>query len=106
MMFCPKCGSILKTQTNAKGKPEQVCSCGFTTAIKEDTTIKEKIDNSQDNIEVVDDKDSVHPLTNAECPKCGHKKAYYWLRQTRSGDEPETKFFKCEKCKHTWREYD
>ncbi|MEK6946569.1 MAG: transcription factor S, partial [Nanoarchaeota archaeon] len=35
-----------------------------------------------------------------------HKTAYFWLVQTRAGDEPETKFLKCEKCGHTWRDYD
>ncbi|MBI2108536.1 transcription factor S, partial [Candidatus Woesearchaeota archaeon] len=32
--------------------------------------------------------------------------AYFWLVQTRAGDEPETKFLRCEKCSHTWRDYD
>ena len=36
--------------------------------------------------------------------KCGGKEAYYWLIQTRSADEPPTQFFKCVKCKHTWRD--
>ena len=44
--------------------------------------------------------------TYYECPKCRHKKAYYWTVQTRAGDEAETKFLKCEKCSHTWRDYD
>ena len=43
------------------------------------------------------------PLTDADCPKCEHEKAYYWLVQTRAGDEADTKFLKCEKCKHTSR---
>ncbi len=105
MMFCPKCGSLLKTRTNAKGKAEQYCSCGFSTAVKEEETIKEVIEQD-DEISVIEDKDNIHPLTDALCPKCGHNKAYFWLQQTRAGDEPETKFFKCEKCKHVWRDYD
>ena len=40
------------------------------------------------------------------CPECGHDKAYYELKQTRSGDEAPTRFFECEKCKHKWRAYD
>jgi DNA-directed RNA polymerase subunit M len=31
--------------------------------------------------------------------------AYFWTQQTRGADEPETRFFKCTKCSHTWREY-
>ncbi|GAI81579.1 unnamed protein product, partial [marine sediment metagenome] len=34
-----------------------------------------------------------------------NEKAYFWSVQTRSGDEAETKFFKCTKCEFTWREY-
>ena len=38
------------------------------------------------------------------CPKCGHTAAYFMEVQTRSADEPATLFFRCEKCKHNWRE--
>lgn len=46
------------------------------------------------------------PTTKIFCPKCGHNTAYYWMIQTRAGDEPPTRFFKCVKCGHVWREYD
>ena len=46
--------------------------------------------------------DGVIPQGQSEC---GLGKARFWLVQTRASDEPETKFFKCEKCKHTWRDY-
>ena len=45
------------------------------------------------------------PVVAEVCTKCGNKTAYFWTAQTRSADEAETKFFKCTKCKHTWREY-
>ncbi|MBD3310349.1 transcription factor S, partial [Candidatus Woesearchaeota archaeon] len=45
------------------------------------------------------------PVTKAECPKCHNKEAYYWEVQTRAADEPPTKFLKCTKCKHIWRDY-
>ena len=44
------------------------------------------------------------PKTRAECPKCRHHEAFYWLVQTRSADESSTQFFRCVKCSHTWRE--
>ena len=40
------------------------------------------------------------------CPECGHDKAYYELKQTRSADEAPTRFFECAKCGHKWRDYD
>ena len=104
MIFCPKCGSLLKTKQQ-KTKAVQFCSCGFSSDVKEEnSSIKETVTSDQDDIQVVEKAD-IHPLTYADCPKCGHGKAYYWLKQTRSGDEPETKFYRCEKCKHTWRDY-
>jgi DNA-directed RNA polymerase subunit M len=39
------------------------------------------------------------------CPKCGHDEVMFWMMQTRSADEPMTRFYRCLRCKHTWREY-
>jgi len=46
------------------------------------------------------------PKTDVMCPECKNRTAYWWLRQLRSADESETRFFKCTKCAYTWREYD
>jgi len=47
------------------------------------------------------------PTTEKTCSKCHGKRAYWWVIQTRSSDEPPTRFYRCtnEKCKYTWREY-
>ena len=105
MMFCPKCGSILVPKKE-KDKRVLACSCGYTDKSTEKKMIKEVIEKEK-KLEVVDDdKENTLPTIDEECPKCKHKTAYYWLVQTRSGDEAETKFYKCVNCKHTWREYD
>ena len=44
-------------------------------------------------------------LEKEKCPKCGNMEAYSWQRQTRGGDEPATRFYRCVKCSKTWREY-
>ena len=46
-----------------------------------------------------------YPKAKILCPKCGHKEAYWYLQQTRGGDEPQTKFLCCTKCGYKWREY-
>ena len=46
------------------------------------------------------------PTIAIRCPECGHDIAEWWLRQLRSADESEVRFFRCVKCRHTWREYD
>ena len=40
-----------------------------------------------------------------DCKKCENTEAYFWTLQTRSADEPETRFFKCTKCSTVHREY-
>ena len=106
MMFCPKCGSILLPKKEG-GKKLLACTCGYKTKEVSQATIREeKVDKTKE-VEVVDKSElETLPKMDAECPKCKHKKAYFWLVQTRAGDEPETKFLKCEKCGHTWRDYD
>lgn len=106
MLFCPKCGSLLKSK-DEKGKKVLHCSCGFTNKDVENVQIKETVITDKKEIEVVssEDEEKTLPLIDADCPKCKHKKAYYWLQQTRAGDEPETKFLRCQKCKKTWRDY-
>lgn len=103
-MFCPKCGSLLKPKVEG-GKKIMVCSCGFKDKKAEKVELKEKVKTPGKEIEIVPEDDTTLPLTEAKCPKCGHPRAFYWLVQTRAGDEPETKFLKCEKCKHVWRDY-
>ncbi|MBU1975021.1 MAG: transcription factor S [Nanoarchaeota archaeon] len=104
MMFCPKCGTILKPKKD-KNKKVLHCSCGFNTKDIEGARIQETVRKEKD-IEVVPDDEKTLPIADdVQCEKCKNKKAYYWLVQTRAGDEPETKFLRCTKCKHTWRDY-
>lgn len=103
-MFCEKCGSILRPKERA-GKRILFCSCGFTKVPGDDVSaeIKETLEVGK-KIEVIE-KLETNPKVKITCEKCGNKAAYYWTQQTRSADEPETRFFKCTKCNHTWREY-
>ncbi|MFC1648662.1 transcription factor S [Nanoarchaeota archaeon] len=102
-MFCPKCGAILRPK-KMKGKNILSCSCGHS-AKDAKAEIKEVIQKEKE-IEIIQEgqKDQSLPITDAKCPDCGNDKARYWLQQMRSGDEPETKFMKCTKCKHIWRD--
>lgn len=103
-MFCPKCGSILLPKKTGE-KSGMGCSCGYVdkagsgkiTEKLPDKPVEEKYEAGEEKISA--------PLTDAECPKCQHGKAYYWTRQTRAGDEGETKFHQCAKCKYKWRDY-
>lgn len=76
--------------------------CSYVTNDDIDMEIKEKIDEKVEVV-VVENKDSVNPVTSFPCRKCANKKAYFWLQQMRAGDEPESKFYKCTKCENVER---
>lgn len=107
--FCPKCKSILRPKKDEDGKVFMYCTCGYTSkpssASITDKKKEVKIEDQQEEVSVIEKDINTLPITKDECPKCGNKEAYYWLQQTRAGDEAETKFMKCTKCKHTWRDY-
>jgi DNA-directed RNA polymerase subunit M len=103
-MFCPKCGALIMPKKE-DGKTVLKCSCGFESKDKVDGTIKEEIKKEEFTKGVADEAFETLPITEADCPKCKHKKAYFWEVQTRAADEAPTKFLKCEKCKHIWRDY-
>lgn len=101
MEFCPKCGSVLIEKRKNFG----CARCSYVAKGKIKIESSEQLKEKKATA-VVKEKDmDVMPVTSAVCPKCGNKEAYFWTSQTRSGDEAETRFFKCTKCKHTWREY-
>lgn len=102
-MFCPKCGSLMRPKAEGT-KKRLVCSCGHKSSEKI-IELKEKVSAPFENVGVVHNDFDVHPKTKEKCPKCNNEEAHYWHVQTRSADEPETKFLRCTKCRHTWRDY-
>jgi len=105
-MFCPQCKALLLPQKEGK-KVILSCTCGYSLGAKQEIHLSEQVRlKKQDEIEVIEKKVETLPKTkDEECPKCKHKDAYYWLLQTRSSDEAATRFFRCVKCSHTWRQY-
>lgn len=103
-MFCPKCGSILKPKIRGDKKFLE-CSCGYKVET-EGVYFKEKVTKPIQKIEVAEESMNTLPKTEARCLKCDNKEAYWWLVQTRAADEAATRFLKCTKCNHTWREND
>jgi transcription factor S len=103
MMFCPKCGAMLRPKV-VRDKKVLGCSCGYNADKASSTvTFTEKREDKIREVEVVEKETSVHPIVDEECPKCKNPKAYFWSQQMRAGDEPETQFFKCTECGHQWR---
>jgi len=101
MEFCPKCGAVLIAKRKNYGCPR----CSYSSKGKVKLMISEKIEGKK-KIAVINQKDTeTHPITAETCKKCNNPNSFFWTIQTRSGDEAETKFFKCTKCSHTWRDY-
>ncbi|WP_459201272.1 transcription factor S [Methanococcus sp. CF] len=102
--FCPKCNNIMLP----KGGVLKCVVCKHEEEIGEanhEYALKEKIETKKQDVTVIENVETL-PTTRIECPNCGNMEAFWWLQQTRCADEPETRFYKCKKCSHTWREYD
>jgi DNA-directed RNA polymerase subunit M len=101
MEFCEKCGGMILVQEN-----KIACAgCGYRLKKKPKIEASEKA-GQKEVVEVIKEgADNTYPIIDMECPQCKNKKSYFWTMQTRAGDESETKFYKCTKCKYTWRKY-
>ena len=101
MKFCPKCGSLLIQKT----KRFACVKCSYSTKEKIKIMASEKL-KKETKIGVLHEKDAnVWPTVAETCPKCGNDQAYHFTAQMRAADEAETRFYKCTKCKHSWRKY-
>ncbi len=106
MEFCPKCKSMM---VPVKGVSKcRNSKCGYVKEKEADhESLMSKAARSDREVTVLEgNTDQGLPTTSVRCEGCGHNVAYWWLRQLRSADESETRFFKCTKCSMTWREYD
>ena len=106
MDFCPNCESHLKKNSDG------LLACPKCQFVKEGDA-KEDTKKSEDvNSEflVMDETDmnqskGLESTVKIDCEKCHNTEGVWWTFQTRSADEPETKFYICTKCNHTWRDY-
>jgi len=89
-----------------KGKGEMQCpNCKSTSKGEMKVSEKKRKEEHKIRFDVVDANKELLPKTKERCPECQNEEAYHWEIQTRAGDEPATRFYKCTKCKHVWRDY-
>jgi len=112
MHFCPKCGSLMKV-TKIRDKKVLKCpKCGYVEETQNTQIIayKEEIKHSPKEktilVESSNKEETLPKIKGVICPKCGNDEAYWWVLQTRRADEPPTRFYRCTKCGHVWREYE
>ena len=106
MDFCPHCDTRLKKNDDG------LLACSKCQFVKEKTVniTKEKPEDANSEFLVMDESDmnqakGLESTVPIDCEKCHNKEGVSWTFQTRSADEPETKFYRCTKCNHTWRDY-
>ncbi len=102
MKFCPNCEVKLK-----KGDSGLQCpKCDYVEG-KETNQTKKIIQEHESQFNVLAENETVEtlPTIKIECEKCGNDEAVWWMLQTRSADEPTTQFYRCSKCRYTWRNY-
>ena len=107
IMFCPSCKTLLRPEKNDDEDVLRCPNCGFEKPIANENRVKPKrvLEDDLKEVPVFEDLDTMPVDDTVLCPKCGNKGAYWHLRQTRAADEATTRFYRCTKCKHTWREY-
>ncbi|MFO7837129.1 MAG: transcription factor S [Candidatus Thorarchaeota archaeon] len=107
MEFCDECGAMMVPSEDEDGNRVLKCrSCSHEKAIEGELKVSQSIEKTpRDKIIIVEEESVPLPKTTAECPRCGHNEAYFWTSQTRRADEGATEFYRCTKCKHTWRNY-
>ncbi|QLG62157.1 transcription factor S [Halorarum salinum] len=107
MEFCDECGSMMKTEGDM-----WVCdSCGFEKLRDEAKEAAMTTTQGQEEGELVDMSDvdaaEIGPTVEQKCPECDEVRSVrYEMKQIRSADESETRFFTCTECGHKWREDD
>lgn len=96
--FC-ECGGMMVPA----GSKARCRSCGREINKKIEAKVVSQAEKKE--MLVFENNDPDMPTIEKECEKCGNNRAFFQVIQTRSSDEPPTRFFRCTKCRHTWREY-
>jgi DNA-directed RNA polymerase subunit M len=107
MQFCPKCHLTMIPMKKEKAIVLVCPKCGELT--RRSDPIIQKLGTAKESVVVIGKEEEkiiqTLPTTKVTCQKCGNGEAFYWMVQTRGGDEASTQFFRCTKCGRTWREY-
>lgn len=112
MQFCPRCGSLMRVVRVNEKRVLKCPKCGYEIENVSSTglTYREDIKHSPKEkiifVESTANEEALPRIKDVICPKCGNDEAMWWVLQTRRADEPPTRFYKCTRCGHVWREYE
>ncbi|RPA81224.1 hypothetical protein BJ508DRAFT_362035 [Ascobolus immersus RN42] len=109
LLFCPTCANTLVIGRHSEtGQNALRCNaCPYEFVLKKAMYERRKMKNKEveDVLGGEGSWDNVDQ-TDAQCPdeECGGTRAYFYMVQIRSADEPMTTFFRCTKCTTKWKE--
>ncbi|CAH9051791.1 unnamed protein product [Cuscuta europaea] len=108
MEFCPTCSNLLQFGLPDIDRPAgfRCPTCPYMCAIGPRIKIKRRQHLVRKKLDPVLSVDSLATAqkTKERCPTCGFDEAAFVEMQTRSADEPATRFYKCIGCGFTWKE--
>ncbi len=107
MKFCDICGNLLRVSIENEGRVLFCRACNRKTKLNEEMTIETSNSTPEKEIVVISEgEQNTFPVTEVLCPKCNEMREAEWtMQQTRGGDEPPTRFYRCKTCNWRWREY-
>jgi DNA-directed RNA polymerase III subunit RPC11 len=105
-LFCPMDGSLLLIEEDDTACLRFLCrNCPYILPVEKQLSRRKKLTaKARDDILGGDEAWDAAAQTDAVCPHCDHRRAYYMQLQTRSADEPMTVFYRCVQCKKRWKE--
>jgi len=109
MEFCDRCGGLMIPKKSGSRVILLCRKCGTKKTSKETKfKISAHTEKNKGKIIVISKKSVIDtlPKTRIPCPKCENPEAHWWMQQMRAADEPPTRFYRCTKCRHVWREYE
>lgn len=105
MLFCPTCANLLLIEQSSNEYRFFCKTCPYIFPVQ--YKIENKVHLKRKQVDdVLGGKDSWANVaqTDARCPNCPNRKAFFKQIQMRSADEPMTEFYKCTQCSHLWSE--
>ncbi|KAI6243731.1 DNA-directed RNA polymerase subunit [Aphelenchoides fujianensis] len=107
LVFCPVCGGFLTVRGGSASNQFACDTCPYKLAVT--GTVSSKLYPKLKDLDEVLGGPSAWEnaeITEEQCPRCAHTKAYFMQIQTRSADEPATIFYRCanNECTYRWKD--
>ena len=110
MDFCSECGTLFHLVSSSETMFCRKCRHEVSLPLQAGKAVHNnqstRLQDSVVTIELSDLNLDVLPTTRVECPECAHNREYYRTLEIwdDDGDTIDYKIYRCNKCKHTWRE--